>query len=223
MSNERPDLREGQDPSTSPPMSDVREALLRSTVKLFAEGGTKAASTRRIAKEAGVNEVTLFRHFGKKEELICSAMRWFADQNRVEPLPAEPRDPERELTDWCTEHHNRMHKLRTLIRTCMADHVEHPDRNSPTLKMPVQVNNELFEYLVRLRASGLASGDWDARSAANMLMGALFSDAMGRDAMPERFPHAPGDAIVQYVQLLLLAIGVRRAAAPPVRHPRHRP
>lgn len=201
--NERPDLT----PEGRP--SEVRESLLRSTVKLFAEGGTKAASTRRIAKEAGVNEVTLFRHFGKKEDLICSAMRWFADQNRVGPLPVEPQDPARELLDWCTEHHQRMYALRTLIRTCMADHYVHPDRNSPTLELPVQMNNELYEYLVRVRTSGFASGRWDARSAANMLMGALFSDAMGRDAMPQRFPQAVPAAIEQYVSLLLSAIGAR--------------
>ena len=208
--NDRPEIQGAPalEPKT-PPISEVREALLRSTVKLFAEGGTKAASTRRIAKEAGVNEVTLFRHFGKKEELICSAMRWFADQNRVEPLAAEPRDPERELVDWCREHHQRMYSLRTLIRTCMADHLEHPDRNSPTLKLPVQVNNELYEYLLRVRSAGLASGSWDARAAANMLMGALFSDAMGRDAMPERFPNAAHIAIEQYVGLLLGAIGAK--------------
>jgi AcrR family transcriptional regulator len=197
------------DPTTDAPPSAVREALLRATVKLFAEGGSKAASTRRIAKEAGVNEVTLFRHFGKKEDLICAAMRWFADQNRVEPLPAEPRNPERELVDWCREHHQRMYALRTLIRTCMADHLEHPDRNSPTLKLPVQINNELYEYLLRVRSAGLASGTWDARAAANMLMGALFSDAMGRDAMPERFPSAAPTAIEQYVGLLLRSIGAR--------------
>jgi AcrR family transcriptional regulator len=205
--NERPDLT----PEGRP--SEVREALLKSTVKLFAEGGTKAASTRRIAKEAGVNEVTLFRHFGKKEDLICSAMRWFAEQNSVEPLPAEPRHPERELIDWCRQQHHRMYQLRTLIRTCMADHLEHPHRNSPTLKLPVQINNELFEYLLRVRSAGLATGTWDARSAANMLMGALFSDAMGRDAMPERFPHAPNESIDEYVGLLLNAIGVRQPVA----------
>ena len=186
---------------------DVREQLLEAALKVFADAGFRGATTRRIAQEAGVNEVTLFRHFGKKEELICSAMRWFADQNRVEPLPATPRDPARELTDWCKEHYRRMYSLRTLIRTCMADHFEHPDRNSPTLQLPVQVNNELYEYLLRVRSSGLATGTWDARSAANMLMGALFSDAMGRDAMPERYPHAPDAAVEQYVALLLLAIG----------------
>lgn len=187
--------------------SDVREALLRSTIKLFAEGGTKSASTRRIAKEAGVNEVTLFRHFGKKEELICSAMRWFAEQNQVEPLPADPKNPVKELTDWCREHHGRMYRLRTLIRACMADHLEHPDRNSPTLQMPVQINNHLRAYLSRLREVGFASGDWDARAAANMLMGVLFSDAMTRDAMPERFPTPASVAVPQYVNLVLRAIG----------------
>jgi hypothetical protein len=115
--------------------------------------------------------------------------------------------------DWCREHHHRMYQLRTLIRTCMADHLEHPDRNSPTLKLPVQINNELYEYLLRIRATGLAAGAWDARAAANMLMGALFSDAMGRDAMPERFPHSSDEAIAHYVGLLLNAIGVRQLVA----------
>lgn len=193
--------------------TDVREALLRSTVKLFAEGGPKAASTRRIAREAGVNEVTLFRHFGKKEDLIGAALKWFADQHRVEPLPAEPHDPARELSDWCREHYHRMYSLRLLIRTCMADQPENLDRNSPTLKLPVQVNNELFEYLTRVRDAGLATNSYDARAAANMLMGALFSDALGRDAMPERFPNTADSAIQQYVGLLCAAIGVRRSAS----------
>lgn len=191
---------------------DVREALLRSTVKLFAEGGPKAASTRRIAREAGVNEVTLFRHFGKKEELIASALKWFADQHRVEPLPTDPIDPARELADWCREHYRRMYSLRRLIRTCMADNPANFDRNSPTMKLPIQVNNELFEYLRRVYDKGFAANTYDARAAANMLMGALLSDVLGRDTMPERFPHTPDVAIEHYVALLSAAIGLRQVA-----------
>jgi AcrR family transcriptional regulator len=187
--------------------SEVRESLLRATVKLFAEGGASNSSTRRIAREAGVNEVTLFRHFGTKEELLRSAMRWFADKNQVDPLPTTPRDPASELIDWCRDHHRRLYVLRALIRTCLADHSEHPDRNSPTLKLPLRVNQELHEYLLRLRSTGLASGNWNAQSAANLLIGALLSDALGRDAMPEQFPGNVNDDIAQYVHLLLRAIG----------------
>ena len=190
--------------------SDVRESLLRATVKLFAEGGASHSSTRRIAREAGVNEVTLFRHFGTKEELLRSAMRWFAEKNQVDPLPLTPRDPASELIDWCRDHHQRLYVLRALIRTCLADHFEHPDRNSPTLKLPLQVNRELHDYLLRLRHAGIASGDWNAQSAANLLIGALLSDALGRDAMPEQFPGDVNDDIARYVRLLLLAIGCER-------------
>ena len=198
------------DPRELPPddrPSEVRDSLLRATVKLFAEGGASHSSTRRIAREAGVNEVTLFRHFGTKEELLRSAMRWFAEKNQVDPLPTTPRDPASELIEWCREHHQRLYVLRALIRTCLADHFEHPDRNSPTLKLPLQVNRELHDYLLRLRDAGLTSGDWHAQSAANLLIGALLSDALGRDAMPEQFPGDVNDDIAQYVRLLLGAIG----------------
>ena len=58
-----------------------------------------------------------------------------------------------------------------------------------------------------------------------MLMGVLFTDAMGRDCMPERFPYSERDGIKHYVALFLQAIGAskpaRRTAAPasPVRRP----
>ena len=53
---------------------DVREQLLEAAVKVFANAGFRGATTRRIAQEAGVNEVTLFRQFGSKEGLIVEAV-----------------------------------------------------------------------------------------------------------------------------------------------------
>ena len=57
---------------------DVREALLKAAIKVFAEAGMRGATTRRIAQEAGVNEVTLFRHFKSKDDLIDAALQHFA-------------------------------------------------------------------------------------------------------------------------------------------------
>ena len=53
---------------------DVREQLLEAALKVFADAGFRGATTRRIAQEAGVNEVTLFRQFGSKEGLILEAV-----------------------------------------------------------------------------------------------------------------------------------------------------
>jgi AcrR family transcriptional regulator len=192
---------------------DVREQLLQAALRVYAVAGARGATTRRIAHEAGVNEVTLFRHFGSKDTLLQEALAW--DSRHAPPgvqLPADPVDPEQELLEFCRVQHGELTASRSLIRTSMAEFSEHPDSTRMVCQAPVRLAEELQQYLVRLRAAGLAGGDWQPRAAAAMLMGTLFADAMGRDCMPERYP-AERDAIRQYVSLFLRAIGA--TAAPP--------
>jgi AcrR family transcriptional regulator len=191
---------------------DVREALLRAAIKVFAETGTRGATTRRIAQEADVNEVTLFRHFKSKDDLLRAAVQLFASQATTHTLPDHPQDPRAELVQWCRGHHRELYKVRALIRRSMGEFDEHPDNCAQCMQASVRIANELVSYLGQLRALGLTSGDWDARAAAAMLMGAIFSDALGRDTMPERYPYSMRDAVEKYVDLLLSAIGVRTPA-----------
>lgn len=46
------------------------EKILQASMKLFQEKGYKKTTTKLIAAEAGVNEVTIFRLFGKKKVII---------------------------------------------------------------------------------------------------------------------------------------------------------
>jgi len=48
----------------------TREKILETALKLFSEKGYLGATTKEIAKEAGIAEVTLFRHFASKEKLF---------------------------------------------------------------------------------------------------------------------------------------------------------
>ena len=188
---------------------DVREALLRAAIKVFAETGTRGATTRRIAQEAEVNEVTLFRHFKSKDDLMRAAVHFFASQATMQALPDRPQDPRAELVTWSRGHHKELYKVRALIRRSMGEFDEYPDNCAQCMQASVRIADELVSYLGRLRTLGLASGDWDARAAAAMLMGAIFSDALGRDTMPERYPYSMRDAVEKYVDLLLSAIGAR--------------
>lgn len=193
---------------------DVREALLRAAVKVFAETGTRGATTRRIAQEAKVNEVTLFRHFKSKDDLLKAALQLFATEASSRSLPADPVHPRAELLEWCRAHHRELYKVRTLIRRSMAEFGEHPENCTHGMKASVQIANDLAEYLRRMKALGMTSGTWDERAATAMLMGALFTDALGRDSMPERYPYSMRDSIEHYVDLLLSAIGARAEKAP---------
>ncbi|QTD40308.1 TetR/AcrR family transcriptional regulator [Sporosarcina sp. Te-1] len=48
----------------------TREKILSAALSLFGEKGYAGTSTREIAERAGVNHITLFRHFGNKENLF---------------------------------------------------------------------------------------------------------------------------------------------------------
>lgn len=79
-----------------PPESDTREKILCAALKLFAERGYVGACTREIAREAGVAEVTLFRHFTSKDKLLEEVMTHFTFVSvmpqllkEIENLPCE--------------------------------------------------------------------------------------------------------------------------------------
>ncbi len=54
---------------------DTKDKICEAAFELFCANGIRATSTREIAKAADINEVTLFRHFGCKENLIVEAVR----------------------------------------------------------------------------------------------------------------------------------------------------
>jgi AcrR family transcriptional regulator len=187
---------------------DVRESLLKATVKVFSEAGARGATTRRIAQEAGVNEVTLFRHFKSKDELLESALKALADLVADKKLPDIPADPIAELTDWARDHHKQLHKYRALIRKTMGEFEENPSLCACTCHATIKMTSDLADYLKTLQLRGLANTTFNTHAAAAMLMGAMFADAVSRDAMPDRFPSPMKDAVDLTMPLYLAAIGV---------------
>ena len=58
--------------TTTPP---TRQRLLEAAARVFAQKGLEGATTREIARQADVNEVTLFRHFHSKEKLLGAVLQ----------------------------------------------------------------------------------------------------------------------------------------------------
>ena len=61
-------------------MQDTEDKILDATIKLLDKDGWKGATTKRIASEAGVNEITLFRKFHNKEQLLKAAKKRSANK-----------------------------------------------------------------------------------------------------------------------------------------------
>jgi outer membrane protein len=189
----------------------TKQQLLDAAVRVYAEGGFRGATTRRIAEEAGVNEVTLFRLFGSKTALIDEAIRCRATNVARTPLPDVPVDPVAELTTWAAEDHAFLLESAGMIRASMAEMHERPECAGSTASHPAQSFAELSGYIRRLAQHRFIPTSEDAKPAAAMLMGTIFADAMGRDLMPEMFPPREKAPAI-YVRLFLRAIGATVAA-----------
>jgi AcrR family transcriptional regulator len=60
-----------------------RAQILQIAIKLFSQYGFRGATTKEIARVAGVSEAMVFRHFASKEELYSAILDWKACEGRV--------------------------------------------------------------------------------------------------------------------------------------------
>ncbi|AMA73728.1 MULTISPECIES: TetR/AcrR family transcriptional regulator [Aneurinibacillus] len=59
----------------SPRVKRTREKILQSAVEVFSQKGFQASTIREIARLAGVNDLTVYRHFESKEKLFNEMFR----------------------------------------------------------------------------------------------------------------------------------------------------
>jgi AcrR family transcriptional regulator len=194
-------------------IDDLRHRLLSAAARVYAQHGWRGATTRRIADEAGVNEVTLFRQFGSKDALLVQMMQSCTTVRSGGPtLPSVPQNPQTELHDWLAAQHAHITGMRSIVRQMISEAEERPTVGCCAAESPAAMaSGELRDYLVRLRQAGIIPDHVppvDVSAAATMLMGALFADAMHRDLMPMMFPQSVDESLHAYVRLFLRGIGV---------------
>ena len=192
---------------------DLRDRILDAAATVYAETGFRGATTRRIAERAGVNEITLFRHFGSKTRLLHEAVKCAGLGSNLCPLPRRPIDPPAELRAWAAGTYLFLYERRSLIRTAMGEMEERPELlpggESPT----VCAGRDLHDYLTKLRDDGWIGSEVDLRAAAMMLMGTLFGDAVTRDFVPPAFLVPPDTTVDHYLALFVRALGLKEHAS----------
>ena len=192
---------------------DIRDRILDAAKRVYEQHGFRGATTRLIAIEAGVNEVTIFRTFGSKAALFEALMQSHVSQSPMPPLPDNPQDPEGDLTEWVASVLTHMRANRALIRTSFGEIEERPEAAISMCEGPNCAGMLLTDYVLRLQSLGLADPDGDIQTAVAMLMSSMFGDAISRDIMPNTFPQPESEAPQKYVRVFMRALGVSPAVA----------
>jgi len=108
---------------------NTRERILDAAFNMFSKRGYLGAPTREIAKLAGVNEVTLFRHFGSKEALFEEVLRQYSFLPRLrEMLPSLKTLPYRDaLTQIGIEFYKTLRERKDTIRIILSEITLYPE------------------------------------------------------------------------------------------------
>src|SRR5215213_3291791 len=133
-----------------------RERILEAAARVYSKHGFRGATTRLIAAEAGVNEVTLFRTFGSKGALLEAVLEENDTGDDVNPLPNPPVDPERELTEWVDTHLERIRQMRPMLIHAISEYEERPEVAGFACRGRIGVHQHVTEYVSHLHEMGLA-------------------------------------------------------------------
>lgn len=127
---------------------DTQEKILQATIELIKEKGFKGATTREIASRAGVNEVTLFRHFQNKKGLVKAA---FEKISYVPPLSKALKDKvewdlEKDLLMFSKLYQRLLSENRDLILISLKEANLFPELQQQIANIPLQLKENLIEY-----------------------------------------------------------------------------
>uniref|UniRef100_A0A832LW46 TetR/AcrR family transcriptional regulator n=1 Tax=Caldimicrobium thiodismutans TaxID=1653476 RepID=A0A832LW46_9BACT len=108
---------------------NTKEAIIAAGLKLFSEKGYLGATTREIAKLAGVSEVTLFRHFTNKQNLFISVLQQYSFLPQLRELTKElqKRPLKEALKVIAINFLNELRAKRDLINIIHAEHKRYPE------------------------------------------------------------------------------------------------
>jgi AcrR family transcriptional regulator len=195
-----------------------RERIVEMASALFRRHGIRGIGVDAIAEAAGTNKMTLYRHFGSKDELIAECLRAQVervDQRWTELERANPANAEGQLRAWIA-----------LAAEYISTDGGGCDLSNAAIELretdhPARLVIEEFKQAQRNRlvsvckAAGAADGDLLADTLYLLLEGARVSrQSVGADGPCSRFVRA-ADAVV-VASIGTFACGASAATGVPI-------
>lgn len=190
----------------------TRKRIIAAAADVGSQVGYSKATTRAIADAAGVNEVTLFRHFGTKEKLFSAAIEEYGSPAMVPVIESRFSGDYREdmfmvgsfFLDILVE---RREMLRLLL--CESAHI--PEVRTVLARNPRELRQMLARYLEQQMKNGVVN-EGHPEAMAQAFLGMFFSYAITLNILEEKlYPELnPGDLVFQFVDLFVSGTSVNK-------------
>jgi AcrR family transcriptional regulator len=161
----------------------ARQLLLKAAARVFARDGLEGATTRAISREAGVNEVTLFRNFGTKEHLL-EAVVGNKFGPRAEPAAEAQRSLSKDLGAFALKYETLLVANLPLVRAVIGEIHRHALCQHEALRgIFWPMRTALVGRISEAARRGEVRRGVNASVAADLFAGTIFSAVMRRTSL----------------------------------------
>lgn len=167
---------------------DAKQRVMHATMELLREGGLRAAAPAAIADRAGAGKMSLYRHFGGKDELIAEALRDNGERARARSLGSdddgEPRERVLAIFDRYADRAEQ-----GVLRPCvyLTTRLEVAEPDHPAVAVTVDYKQHVVDTLASwLREMDHPEPDTIAQAIATLMDGCIVHAVLKGDAQPIR-------------------------------------
>lgn len=206
-----------QEEPDSPP-APTRQRLLDAAARVFAREGLTGATTRAIASEAGVNEVTLFRHFQSKDRLIAAVIgENFGPQSAGAQLDLPPAtdDLPADLTALAQCYATHLAENLPLVRTLIGEshHLHHSSHERSVFRgLFLPLKDAALARIALAQEAGQLRNDQRADVLSDLFFAMIFTGVLRRAAVQAKIEYTPAAYLAAAVNLFLDGAAVRSPA-----------
>jgi AcrR family transcriptional regulator len=184
-------------------VEETRLRILAATRELYATKGSRGTTTREVADRAGVNEATVFRHFGTKLLLIAAMLDHYAGVTNFPEIVERTRSLATIEEQLCVLGFAAVDALRRkedLIRMSMAEEISNPEGHSCAWRAPNEARRRLVQFFGEKVRTGELRGEpeWLAR----IFMSLFFSLVLARGIWEDE-ALTPEPAVTTMVEIFL--------------------
>ncbi|MEL7492539.1 MAG: TetR family transcriptional regulator [Cyanobacteria bacterium J06554_11] len=125
-----------------------REKIVKSALSLFSRQGITATTTKEIAENAGVNEVTLFRQFGSKQGLLLSVLQEAPLLSAMQAALSDISGANEPVSAYGSAGLELLGRVPELVRSLIGESGDSPLENRQALGQALrQANQQTVGYL----------------------------------------------------------------------------